>query len=282
MIVGDAVAAQRPGLLIAAQERRARLALAALERIAAVEDYPLPPERGVVMATPQFRDIGMEFLWHFVAEGGLEPDHNVLDIGCGGGRMAAALLYYLDGGSYRGFDIHPESIAWCERSIAVRDGRFHFEHVDVDNPAYHSSTNSALELAFPVADGSIDFAIATSLFTHMFSEEVGHYLAQAARVLRPGGVLFATAFLLTPASLVEAERTGGYVVSFPHEHRGSLISDRQRPEGAVAHFAEPFNALVAAAGLFPERHLAGSWCGQRGAVNLQDIVVLRKPAAQSV
>jgi SAM-dependent methyltransferase len=261
-----------------ARTRLALAALAALERIAAAEDYPLPCERGVVMATPQFRDIGMEFLWYFVAEAGLAPDDNVLDIGCGGGRMAAALLYYLDGGSYHGFDIHPESIAWCERSIAVRDARFRFEHIDVENPAYHSSPNSALELAFPVADGSVDFAIATSLFTHMFSEEVGHYLSQAARVLRPGGVLFATAFLLTPASLAEYGRTGGYVVSFPHEHRGSLIADRQRPEAAVAHFAEPFSALVAAAGLFPERHLAGSWSGQRSAVNLQDILVLRKPA----
>lgn len=273
--------AQTPGLLTAAQERRARAALQALERIAAAEDYPTPQERGVVMATPQFRDIGMEFLWYFVLEGGLEPDHHVLDIGCGGGRMAAALQYYLQSGTYLGFDIHAESIAWCEREIATRGRDFRFEHVDVDNPAYHSSSRSALELAFPAPDDSIDFAIATSLFTHMFSEEVGHYLAQAARVLRPGGVLFATAFLLTPASRAEVERTGGYVVSFPHEHRGSLISDPERPEGAVAHFAEPFGALVAAAGLFPERHLAGSWCGQRGAVNLQDILVLRKPAGAS-
>jgi SAM-dependent methyltransferase len=266
-------------MLSTAQERRARLALVALERIAAADDYPLPAESSVVMATPQFRDIGMEFLWYFVAEGGLEPDHNVLDIGCGGGRMAAALLYYLDGGSYHGFDIHPQSIAWCERSIAVRDARFRFEHVDVDNPAYHSSPDSALELDFPAAEASIDFAIATSLFTHMFSEEVGHYLCQAARVLRPGGVLFATAFLLTAASLAEHKRTGGYVVTFPHAHRGSLIADSQRPQAAVAHFPEPFNDLVASAGLFPERHLAGSWCGQRSAVNLQDIVVLRKPLA---
>jgi SAM-dependent methyltransferase len=269
---------QSAGLLTAAQERRARAALDALARIAAAEDYPTPDEQGVVMATPQFRDIGMEFLWYFVLEGGLEPDHNVLDIGCGGGRMAAALLYYLQVGTYLGFDIHEGSIAWCERTLAAREQRFRFEHVDVDNPAYHSSSRSALDLAFPAADGSIDFAIATSLFTHMFSEEVGHYLCEAARVLRPGGVLFATAFLLTGASQMELERTGGYVVSFPYEHRGSLIADYDRPEGAVAHFAEPFNALTAAAGLFPERHLAGSWCGQRGAVNLQDIVVLRKPA----
>lgn len=278
MTVGGVEQIKRSSLLTAAQERRARLALAALERIAASEAYPLPPERGVVMGTPQFRDIGMEFLWYFVAEGGLEPDHRVLDIGCGGGRMAAALLYYLDGGSYYGFDVHEESIAWCEQSITTRDPSFLFEHVDVDNPAYHSSPRSALDLSFPIVDGSIDFAIATSLFTHMFSEEVGHYLCEAARVLRPGGVLFATAFLLTPAALAEAERTGGYVVSFPHEHRGSLIADPQRPEAAVAHFREPFNSLLAVAGLFPERHLAGSWCGQRGAVNLQDIIVLRKPA----
>jgi SAM-dependent methyltransferase len=261
-----------------AHEKRERLlgAARALERIEADADYPLPAERSVVMAEQaSFKAIGAEFLAHFIDFGGLRPDHAVLDIGCGGGRMAAALLYYLQEGSYLGFDVHKPSIDWCRKAIAPRHERFDFQFIDLDNPIYNPSTHSASEFTFPFPENSFDFAIATSLFTHMFMGEVANYLRQAFRVLRPGGALFATAFLLTPSSVAEMLRNRG-AVKFPAEHQGSLVNVPARPAAAVAHFAEPLLALATLAGFVPERHLAGLWPASGAGVTKQDILVLRK------
>jgi SAM-dependent methyltransferase len=266
-----------------AGEKRERLLTAAraLERIEADADYPLPAERSVVMAEQaSFKAIGTEFLAHFIDFGGLRPTDAVLDIGCGGGRMAAALLYYLETGSYLGFDVHKPSIEWCRKAIAPRHPRFDFQFIDLDNPIYNPSKHSATEFVFPYEENSFDFAIATSLFTHMFMGEVANYLRQVFRVLRPGGALFCTAFLLTPSSVAEMLRNRG-AVKFPAEHQGSLINVPERPAAAVAHFAEPLLALATLAGFVPERHLAGLWPASGAGVTKQDILVLRKVDRQA-
>jgi SAM-dependent methyltransferase len=250
----------------------------ALDRIAADEDYPMPDsEKGIVMGTSTFRLLGMDFLWQFAGEGGLEPQHAVLDIGCGGGRMAAPLLYYLDGGSYHGFDVHKPSIDWCKQAIAPRDSAFTFEYVDVDNSLYHPAKRSAETYEFPYGASTYDFAIATSVFTHMFRGEVENYLRQTFRVLRPGATFFCTAFLLSESALATMHR-GRAVVTFAHEHQGSLIEQPDRPAAAVGHFPAVFFSLVTGAGFVCERWLAGSWPGGGTGVSHQDILVLRKPA----
>jgi SAM-dependent methyltransferase len=271
----SAQAAPTRNLEVQAKTSRLREVAAALDRATSDEGYPMPPERGVVMGTPSFRDVGTTFLGYFIEFGDLAPEHAVLDIGCGGGRMAAPLLYYLQGGSYRGFDVHKNSIDWCLEAIAPLHPRFDFEFVDLDNPIYNESDRSATDFVFPYDDDVFDFAIATSVFTHMFSEEVANYLHQTFRVLRPGGAFFCTAFLLTPSSMAEMTRNAG-AVKFVAEHMGSLINDPERPAGAVAHFAESFFALARMSGFIPERLIAGQWPGNGAGVTKQDIVLLRK------
>ena len=57
---------------------------------------------------------------------GLRPDHHVIDIGCGSGRLALPLTNFLRRGRYEGFDIDPDMIAWCRRSITPRHPDFGF------------------------------------------------------------------------------------------------------------------------------------------------------------
>ena len=50
--------------------------------------------------------VGVEFFSYIRDYGALEPDHRVLDVGCGVGRLAIPLTKYLSrSGSYNGFDI---------------------------------------------------------------------------------------------------------------------------------------------------------------------------------
>src|SRR5471032_1693123 len=65
-----------------------------------------------------FTAVGQEFFRHFTDIGGLKPEHRVLDVGCGCGRMAVPLIPFLTGtGEYHGFDIVPAAIKWSQKHI---------------------------------------------------------------------------------------------------------------------------------------------------------------------
>ena len=76
---------------------------------------------------------------------GLRPDHDVLDIGCGAGRLTAALSGFLTGG-YEGFDVSPERIAWCQENLPGN-----FQVLDVFNRTYnhHRGRWMPPRLSFP-------------------------------------------------------------------------------------------------------------------------------------
>src|SRR5690606_4013774 len=52
---------------------------------------------------------------------------------------------------------------------------------------------------FPVEAGSIDLAVAISVFTHLPPNVTAHYLRQVRRSLAPGGRFFCTSFFLDDA-----------------------------------------------------------------------------------
>ncbi len=54
---------------------------------------------------------------------------------------------------------------------------------------------SASNYPFPCEDESVDFIIATSVFTHLGPEQVQHYLSEIFRTLRKGGRCFITYFV---------------------------------------------------------------------------------------
>ncbi|UCA50521.1 class I SAM-dependent methyltransferase [Streptomyces sp. WA6-1-16] len=55
------------------------------------------------------------------AELGVGPAHDVLDAGCGAGRIAVPLTDVLgEKGSYLGFDIVPHAIEWCSSAMTPK------------------------------------------------------------------------------------------------------------------------------------------------------------------
>ncbi len=243
----------------------------------AATDYPFASE-GVVMGQPSYRSIGLEFLRYFIKWGELSPEDDVLDVGCGGGRMAAAIGYYLSpSASYVGFDVHRGSINWCLDNISTRWPNFRFDHYAIGNSRYNPrGALKAESFAFPYADATFSFAIATSLFTHLTRQEVRQYLAEIARVLRHGGRLFSTAFLMTPAAEAAA-RHGTPTIKFEHQFGENPVQSLEQPMAAVAQHESVFFADVTEAGLVIDRIAYGWWSGLRTSNGMQDIIVLRKP-----
>jgi hypothetical protein len=91
-----------------------------------------------------FHAVGDHFLRLFIELGGLAPEHHVLDIGSGVGRMALPLTGYLSSRArYEGFDVVRASVEWCQREITRRHPHFQSRHADVRNQAYNTKGRGA-------------------------------------------------------------------------------------------------------------------------------------------
>ena len=253
--------------------RAADTALDALDAVTGRGDPLTPPRRLLGEDFSEFARIGNEFLLHFVELGGLEPHHRVLDIGSGVGRMAVPLTRHLSPeGSYEGFDVTEREVEWCRRAIAARHPNFAFRVLDVHNERYNPGGST--DVAWPYAGDSFDFAIATSVFTHLRPREAEAYVAEAARVLKPGGTLFATFFLLDRITRPRIERGESYF-SFRHADGPAAADDPDSFEAAVAYDLDWLRERLGAAGLAVDRLRHGYWSGTDDFLTWQDVIVAR-------
>jgi SAM-dependent methyltransferase len=168
----------------------------------------------------------------------VSPGASVLDFGCGCGRTARQLLQQRERPRrYLGIDIHRGMIDWCNLHLAPLADNFAFVHADVFNPG-HNPTASRRVAPFPAADGSFDLVYANSVFTHLNQDQAEFYLREAARVLRPEGVVLATWFLFDKADF-----------PFMQEFQNALFINESDPTNAVVFDKLWLRRTAAAAGL---------------------------------
>lgn len=239
---------------------------------------PLQPPRRLGLPS-QVAPVGERLLDAMIARGGLSPGGSVLDIGCGPGRMAAPVSRYLDPGAgarYEGFDVMPRSIEWCRRAISSRHPHFHFQVADLHNAQYNpGGSQRATEFTFPYGDESFDVAIACSLFTHLRPIESQRYLEEARRVLKPGGRLLGSWFLINDEAeeLLEAGHarfpgilggTGLRIDERLTDAAGNRFraAEREVPEHQIAAYETDVREWHADAGLRVVEALYGNWCGR--------------------
>jgi ubiquinone/menaquinone biosynthesis C-methylase UbiE len=129
---------------------------------------------------------------------------------------------------------------------------------------------------FPFPDQAFSFVIVTSVFTHMLPDAVEHYLDEIARVLQPGGTLFATFFLVNPESRQLME-DGVSTMTFHRPVSSTCFTtDPGDPEAAVAFLEGHVMQLLAARGLRVSQPIQyGSWCGRERFLSYQDIIIAR-------
>jgi len=101
---------------------------------------------------------------------GLLPEHHLVDVGCGSGRLAKPLSK-VHSGKYSGFDIVRDAVDYAREFVGRSDWRF--EEIDGIN--------------IPEKDNSVDMVCFFSVFTHILHEYTYWYLEESIRVLKPGG-----------------------------------------------------------------------------------------------
>lgn len=101
---------------------------------------------------------------------GLQPNHHLIDVGCGSGRLAKPLSAFL-AGKYSGFDLVPNLVSYARETVNRPDWRFDvIDHISIPEP-----------------DGCADMVCFFSVVTHLLHEQSYWYLEEASRVLRSGG-----------------------------------------------------------------------------------------------
>ena len=255
-------------------ERARAVALDAIDERLGRRPALTPPRRLQGADYGEFERIGAEFLGYFKDLGGLEPWHDVLDIGCGVGRMAVPLAAYLDDDArYEGFDIVRPEVEWCQSEISARHPNFAFEVAEVRNPRYNpDAATEAHEYRFPYDDDSFDFAFATSVFTHMLAPDSERYLAETARVLRPGGRLFATYFLLNLESRARIADADSHF-SFRVPAGDAWAEDAESIEAAIAYEENAVMDTLERVGFTVTDKRYGEWSGRPDGMTWQDVVV---------
>jgi SAM-dependent methyltransferase len=224
-----------------------------------------------------WRDISIHHMDEYARYSPISSDQSVLEIGCGVGRDAIMLAQVLGSeGSYVGIDIIAPSIEWCQNNIAARYPNFRFVHLDIKSQIHNADgVQEVRDIRLPVANRSMDRIILQSVFTHMFEDDIVHYLREFRRILRPGGVVFASFFLYDDESVQMARDTGQPLTfHFPYGE-GCFINDEQYPEGAVAYEQSAFNRILERGGMALQQPMhRGAWCGRTGMSDGQDVAIL--------
>jgi SAM-dependent methyltransferase len=200
------------------------------------------------------RDCGYEF----------SSFQNILDLGCGVGRFMFAFQKELQPHQRLwGCDVYKECAEWCQKYINFAETT----HTDIEPP-------------LPYEAGQFDFVYALSVYTHLRLDMQFQWAWEIHRVLRPGGLLFATLhgpfFFPEFFEAYHSHAQRGEVYSFGEDGLFAYLSffDKSEDEGqvdvAAAHtpgfVKEQFSGFEMVR-RFPQSLMAAG----------QDLYLLRKP-----
>jgi len=242
----------------------------------------LPPNHLRPYVGPgDYLQIGQAARELLISKGHLMPDSRLLEIGCGPGRIALALMDYIDSsGEYHGFDVMTEALDWARANITARKPNFQFEGCNVYNKFYNpGGTSAAQDYVFPREDNYFDVVLCASLFTHMLPRDTDHYLSEISRMMKPGAFAIATFFLINEV-VEQSLASGKTAFSADYECEGARVFSRELPEYITAQYEGEVRRSLENHGLkLCDDIYYGSWSGAEHTLSSQDVIVMTKPTA---
>ena len=211
----------------------------------------------------------------YIAEHLNVDNPQVLDLGCGTGKLVNAVWPLLgQGGHYYGLDISRKAIDFDRRWYP--GDRCTFIHADLYNAHYHPGGQPLAEYHIPMDDHTLDLVVAFSLFTHLNQPDSTHYFREMARLLKPGGVAVLTIFLMDERYQRELHMGTRWafdrmIDGQPEWYWSSWFTVPER------QIAVTFAGLQTLMGEdFTLEHVYPGWWTGHSAATLQDTLVLRR------
>lgn len=119
----------------------------------------------------------------FLISKGLEPQHTLLDVGCGPLSGGLAFIEYLQEGNYAGIDVQPESIA---------EGKTQIEKANLSRKAPLVAVSESFGRE-ELGDRGFDFMWAYRFLQQLEEQQMQAFLQQVASRMKPDSKLFANA-----------------------------------------------------------------------------------------
>ncbi|QRG08429.1 class I SAM-dependent methyltransferase [Xanthobacter dioxanivorans] len=241
--------------------------------------------------------VGLEWVEFLISHCRLLPDHAVLEIGSGAGRIALPLSrYLLPSGLYFGLEADQQLVDFCTATIP--SSNFTFDHFTEMRGTPDQATSADSNTAkFPYPDQFFDVVFASSVFSRLPLDEAILCLREITRVLKPGGRALLSAFAITRdlaprngSGITErlGHGDGDYMFRFKAGGGGfytrcgddGLSKKRypgEDPAGLpVAFDKEAFVDLIRAAGLIFIAHLPGAWSRHEYRNGYHDIFLVER------
>jgi SAM-dependent methyltransferase len=181
--------------------------------------------------------------YQFLLNHGLEPQHKLLDIGCGSLRAGVQFIKYLEKGNYVGVDIN-EVLLEVGFTIELKEVGLQ-DKIPRDNLVFLPN------FEFANLGKTFDFALAHSLFTHLAFNRIRRCLERLVPVINKGGHFFATFF--------ELPRTASSSLPYTHDPGGVVTYDTNDP-----YHYRLADIFYAASGLPWRIRYLSSWRHPRG------------------
>lgn len=145
----------------------------------------------------------------FLISEGLTPSSNILDIGCGCLRVGIPLIAFLEAGKYYGTDISSELLDIGYSKELKKAG------LQYKLPRNQLIVDDNFGFQLPLL--SFDYAIASSVFTHLPLNHIKLCLMRLSDIMSPGGKFYATFFLLSNNEQwdIPIKQTPGNIVTYP-------------------------------------------------------------------
>lgn len=230
----------------------------------------------------RFWSEGQNLIRLLMANTELVPDSDVMEIGCGCGRVAIQLCDYLEYGRYTGVDIDVISLEACRQNKLLMEKGFEFHLMDVRNGIYNPAGQLLdEEYIFPISNQRFDTIFLFSVFTHMLPSGLSNYAQEIGRMLRARGQVLFSTFLMDHGH-------DGTRVSFPYDRGFYRLLQESLPEKAVGYYLDFLDTTFLAAGMRRQNEpRLGQWRkATSGAVPYtefsQDIVVYAKEGFESL
>jgi SAM-dependent methyltransferase len=169
-------------------------------------------------------------------------------------------------GKYIGIDVTRDSIVWLQKNITPHHPNFTFHHFDAKHELYNPlGSKTSFDFRFPVEDQSVDRIAVGSVFTHLFEDEVVHYMKEIKRVLKPDGLAYATFFLYADDAITASRKKSATSFNLRFEHPygdGCFVNDATYKTGAVAYTHDAILRMMNKANLKLSKPLIrGYWSG---------------------